>query len=453
MKRTKVLFIGAGVGNLLAANYLSEQFGNDFLILEKGMTLEARQCPGVQNSHCQHCAVCQIESGTGGANALHGNKLCHFPASHRIVDFGGKKWVGPAMAYIRQFSRTITNGAQPQCEQLTSVALKAYHSDILPQVHFAELIRNLTQNLKKHIYNQEEVTGIYRLNGSFVVETKWHTYETEQVVIGTGRSSYRFLEEFLSQNAYGYRRLSPDIGIRVEGSPELFSDLYYYQADPKLKFDYPEGCGRTFCAHNQGMVVPVKLGKSSYADGAFGNFSTRLNNIALMVRSTVPLPIDKLEQWAERINQRTGGSLLMGEVSMTDPQYAIQQILGLLEEFPSQDHARLFTRLLEDLFAGERAIFRFDPQTPLKMKIYAPAIDRYWVRPELNRDFSVKGDPGIYIIGDAVGLSRGFLQAMFAGYVWARNFVEKTIRHSNHYDKIRCGRLSSGLCEDAVRER
>ena len=48
MKRTKVLFIGAGVGNLLAANYLSEQFGKDFLILEKGMTLEARQCPGVQ---------------------------------------------------------------------------------------------------------------------------------------------------------------------------------------------------------------------------------------------------------------------------------------------------------------------------------------------------------------------------------------------------------------------
>ena len=118
------------------------------------------------------------------------------------------------MAYIRQFSRTITNGAQPQCEQLTSVALKAYHSDILPQVHFAELIRNLTQNLKKHIYNQEEVTGIYRLNGSFVVETKWHTYETEQVVIGTGRSSYRFLEEFFTKRI----RLSPlGAGYRDSG--------------------------------------------------------------------------------------------------------------------------------------------------------------------------------------------------------------------------------------------
>lgn len=451
MKKTKIIFIGAGVSNLLASNYLYEHFGSDFLILEKGPMQEERQCPGVQNSHCRHCEICRTESGTGGANALNGNKLCHFPASQRIVDFGGEEWIGPAMAYIRQFSRTITDGTQLPHEQSTAFTLKSYHSDILPRFRFVELIRNLAQNIKGHIYNNEEVIGIYRQNRSFIVKTKCHTYKTEQVVLGTGRSSYRFLEKFLSQNAYDYNPLSQDIGIRIEGAPKLFSDLYYYQSDPKLKFNYPEGVGRTFCAHNQGMVVPVKLGDSSYADGAFGNFSTGLNNIALMVRTAVPLPIDKLEGWAKKINRRANGNLLLGEVTMTDPYNAMLQILDLIGAFPSPDHARLFSRLLKDLFIGKRAIFRFRSQHPLKMKIYAPAIDRYWVQPVLNWDFSLKDDKDIYIIGDAAGLSRGFLQAMFSGYVWARNFVEKAIEHSNH-DKIRCGRLSSGLFEDAVRE-
>lgn len=451
MEKTKVVFIGAGVGNLLAANYLHEHLGNDFLILEKGSAQDERNCPGARNAHCLNCTVCQTASGTGGANALNGNKLCHFPASRSVVDFGGEELEPPAMNYIRSFSRAITENARS--ERTTTSAFKYYHSDIFTRSDFAELIRNLSREIKNRIRNNEEVIGIRCLEKSVIVETHRNIYEAERIVFGTGRSSYRFLADFLSDNGFAYERLSQDIGIRVEGPRELFSETYYYQVDPKLKFSYPEGSGRTFCAHNQGKVVPVQLGSSSYADGAFGDFSTGLNNIALMVRTSAPLSIDKLEHWAKEMNRQAKGNLFMGEVSMSEPRKAMLQILELIKQFPTSNHARLFERLLRDLFIGEHAIFRFDATAPLTMKVYAPAIDRYWIRPALNRDFSLKGNGNIYVIGDAAGLSRGFLQAMFTGYAWARAFVEKMLENSDNHDKIRCSGVPSGLFGDAIQER
>lgn len=451
MGNYKVIFIGAGVGNLLAANYLFAQGFHDFIILEKGKNLKDRVCPGMAEHRCRNCSVCDIAEGVGGANALNGNKICHFPASRSILDFTGIDSWSAASDYIRSFSHAVSDRISERKQE--NEHLKYYHSDVLVKSDFAELIQNLTRDIKGFIHQGTDVTEVSVLfNGHFKVHTRNDVYEADHVVFGTGRSSYRFLSQFLRKNRFEQSPLAQDIGIRIEGPRELFSSEYYYQADPKLKFTYPDGIGRTFCAHNQGSVVPVRIGAAYYADGAFGEISSGFNNIALMVRSRIPLTTDKLEQWGKRINESSSTGLLLGGVGMDNPNKMIGQILKLIDVFPSAIHARLFENLLHDLLVGKHAILDFHNTQNQKLKVYGPAIDRYWVRPVLNRDFSIRNKHNAYVIGDAAGLSRGFMQAMFSGYVWADRFLSKIKEIHTDNDTIwRCG-LSPSLFFDTVQK-
>lgn len=452
MRNSKVIFIGAGVGNLLAANYLLRHGVKDFVILEKGKDLKQRSCPCSEKYHCQNCSSCSVTDGVGGANALNGNKICHFPASSGVVDFVGEDMVKPALNFISSFSSIISKEHHERKQGENH--LKYYQSDILIRSDFADLIHNLTKDISDYIQRGVEVLKVSTLSKEhFRVHTQSEIYETNNIVFGTGRSSYSFLSQYLLENKYECRQLSQDVGIRIEGPRKLFSSKYYYQVDPKLKFVYSNGIGRTFCAHNQGLVVPVKMGDSYYADGAFGNLSSEFNNIALMVRSNLPLTGARLEKWAKQINNSSSNGLLLGVVRVTSPKETICQIFKVINVFPSSVHADLFERLLNDLFIGEQSILDFSNSTGLELRIYGPAIDRYWVRPILNSDFSIKNNKNVYIIGDAAGLSRGFLQAMFSGYAWANSFLSKTKQIHTDNDKIWCCGVSPGLLFDSVQER
>ena len=92
MKKHKIIFIGAGVSNLIAANRLLDYSINDFIILEKGKLLNNRKCIAEKKMTCAFCNNgCQTIEGVGGANAIHGNKLCYFPASNHVAKFLNKK--------------------------------------------------------------------------------------------------------------------------------------------------------------------------------------------------------------------------------------------------------------------------------------------------------------------------------------------------------------------------
>lgn len=451
MRNSKIVLIGAGVGNLMAANYLLRQGVKDFVILEKGKDLKERSCPGSEKYRCQNCSICSVTDGVGGANALNGNKICHFPASSGVIDFVGEDILTPALNFINSFSSVISKEYLERKQGKNH--LKYYLSDVLIRSDFADLIHNLTKDISDYIQTGVEVLKISTLSKEhFRVYTQSEIYEANHIVFGTGRSSYSFLSQYLSENEYECKQLSQDVGIRIEGPRKLFSSKYYYQVDPKLKFEYSNGVGRTFCAHNQGLVVPVKMGDSYYADGAFGNLSSEFNNIALMVRSNLPLLGGRLEKWAKQINNSSSNGLLLGVVRITSPKETIYQILKLINVFPTPVHADLFERLLNDLFVGENSILDFSNSTGLELRIYGPAIDRYWTRPILNSDFSIKNNKNVFIIGDAAGLSRGFLQAMFSGYAWANRFLSKTKQIHTDNDTIWCCGVSPELFFDPVQK-
>jgi uncharacterized FAD-dependent dehydrogenase len=425
--RYKIIFIGAGVSNLAAASRLINYSIDDFILIEQGNLLNDRKCIGEDSRSCRKCQDgCATLEGVGGANALNGNKLCYFPASDGILNSFSKVEIDLAINFLNDlvspyFDKSLIT------KKINYNDRKYYTSDVFNKKDFALFIEKLAGALNNKIITGTKVVEIEKTSEGFCIQTaKGHKYFCETLVMGTGRSSYSFLPNQLKKLNVEYDYQIQDIGIRIEAHKDCFTEDYYYQVDPKFKYNWEGlGSGRTFCAHNQGKVVPVKFGNSFFADGAYDKDFGNLNNIALMVRGLQPLSIDDLENWCSRVNANSDNNLLLGSIELNQSESEIiKQILNLIKIFPTKSHKSLMENLLLKSFSGKHKLIKINKNFNSILNIYGPAIDRQWVVPAIDNNFQIKNLQSLYVLGDAIGQSRGFIQAMFSGSIWADRFFK-----------------------------
>lgn len=438
--RYDTIFIGAGVAALTAARELMDLGQDDVLILEQGKFTPKRSCPGESTSTCFQCKLCDTTIGLGGANALHGNKVCFFPASEGVLDLIGREWQSVIAERLkRYFPLHLSIGLKTQ-HKIKHSALKGYPSDALSKKHFREFVKNLSGYLilSKKIVFQSKVTAIHRSKNGFQIDCKDKTYFTKKLVWAAGRAGSLQSQNIFDFLGVEYASPCPDIGFRIETHRELFNELYYYQVDPKIKRDYDDlGSARTFCAHNQGHVVPVLIDKGFYADGAFLDNFGDSNNIAIMCRTKATYDTKKIDEWCHSINKKYKNHLLLSEFTLEASQIptsiyrGLEQLSDLL---PSKQHRGVFDRFVHELTKGELAIFKKQHAQPLPFRVYGPAVDYYWVQPKVDENLQTN-IPGFYVIGDSIGLSRGYYQAMFSGAAFAfkqfQSFSDRKILCSN----------------------
>jgi uncharacterized FAD-dependent dehydrogenase len=447
MKIYDVIFIGAGTSTMTAANILINKGFNNFLILDKGQPLKKRSCPGEELFTCKFCKNgCYTLEGLGGANALHGNKLCYFPASNEIkkkLDYSSETY--PALnRLLSPYVDTANNNDISSFEDA-----KVYNSDVLDQTHFYELINALAGPVYDKILFNKHITDIYKNGEVFILEA--HNYQKfycTSVIVGSGRSSYKEIKKIFNKLKIRFSNQPQDIGIRIETHKKYFSEKYYYQVDPKFKFDFEGlGSGRTFCAHNQGKVVPVQYGNSFYSDGAFAKNFTNENNIALMTRANEYIEDDLLEKWCSEINNLANQQLVLGILNFKDSskEKMLKNLLDSLPPFPTAIHNQLIEQLLKKLIVEDNKLFNDEFYKEGYLKVYGPAIDLYWPKPVLNNNLEANDLKNFYVIGDATGLSRGFFQGMYSGAEWANKFMERFENKELVDDKVRSGRISASV--------
>jgi uncharacterized FAD-dependent dehydrogenase len=306
---------------------------------------------------------------------------------------------------------------------------KYYFSAEYFKYDFARIVKLLTFRIESKLVEKQNVCSITKNNDIYFVKTTLGLiFKARHIVLGTGRASYSSLPDMLEPFGAKFTQQIQDIGIRIEANSDCFTDTYYYQADPKIKLDFGKsGSSRTFCAHNRGKVVPVRFGKSFFADGAFCSEPTSKNNIAIMARTSKPLSNDVMENWMLTINELAGNMLLLGNAVLDDD--FINNFSQLMPVFPTREHCEIMTQTLRSLLYGEDAII----VKGTTISIYSPSIDLQWLKPHLKSDFSLYNDNNIYVIGDAAGKSRGIIQALFAGVCWANKYVSKIRRLKRSY--------------------
>ncbi len=446
-----VIIIGAGSASMAAANYLLDAGVNDFIVLEKGNLLRKRHCPGEKQNSCVFCKNgCPTIEGTGGSNGNNGNKICYFPASNLVSEKGGRHHVS-VIEYVDRFLARFIDTGNIQ-EFIDSESQKSYNSDVFNKSQFEDYINYMSDRLTSggKLLNGVEIVDVKRLaNGQFRIRDREGNYfRCNRIVFGTGRTSHQFIRNIFDSLGVAYVNQPQDIGIRIETDKQNFSEKYYYQVDPKFKFDFDGiGSGRTFCAHNQGKVVPVRFGHAFYVDGAFGEKFTELNNIALMVRTNDYLDSNLLELWCKNVNVQFRQSYILGDVDLERSSLhdLVDNVIEKIPFFPTKEHDWLFRSLLTELLCGGYQIFKSEHRKG-SLRLYGPAIDLYWPKINLTETLSVAEFSNLHVIGDAIGISRGFFQGIYSGVLWANKFVENIdfIKSRNNHE-IRSSRVSLSL--------
>jgi len=447
----KYVFIGAGTANLTAANYLLDIGENNLLVIEKGKKLDNRVCPGEDKKTCYFCKRgCDITEGVGGAAAFYGNKLCYFPASSQILTYFSKEAIDAGLNYLDDLLYPFFNsefvGSLKESRHSQFDSKKRYIADILTKHQFMQLINIFLNQLNHYdcLKTNTEVISIKRKpSGIFEIITEDDSsYTCEKLILGSGRSSCKFLRQTFKGLGIRYIENSQDLGIRIEAAVDNFSDSFYYQLDPKFKFQHSsKGSSRTFCGCKRGMIVPVQYEDSFYADGVFSQEFTNLTNVALMVRRNLPLdPVD-LENWCKQINKLNNYNLVLHEIDLDTENWKnmIIEIVEAIDYWPEESYKAMIIELLRNLLTGENCILKESVNAQNTLKVYAPAIDRYWPRPLLSKSLE-SNISNLFILGDATGVSRGFVQAMISGAAWAisniKNRFELRIGENQYVSNI-----------------
>jgi len=422
----------------VAASILLERGASNLLILEQGSALTRRGCPGLRCNSCTYCNgnLCHVSGGEGGSSARFGNKLCYFPASNGILNYFAKDIVDSSYEYLDEIlgpyfdSRFNHPSASPDTENDHS----SHRSESTRKQYVSKiLLRSEFQQLTERLVSRPRQAGLLRLNSSvtqilregqsgFLVFTEdGERISARHLVLGSGRSSYAFLQQVLPSLNAEWHPACPDIGIRLEVPSAYFTEECTYQPDPKYKFVHPpNGSSRTFCGCHGGIIVPVKFGQSYYADGAFGDKLSASSNLAFMTRSDEPISNHLLERWCGGINAAAGDTLLLGHVSLSlkSTQQLVQAIMALVPNWPTDAHRAMMSDLLRLTLGDKVNLLRRSECSSASVKVYAPAIDLYWPRLRLSTGLET-AVPGLFALGDITGVSRGFVQAMVSGAAWA----------------------------------
>jgi uncharacterized FAD-dependent dehydrogenase len=255
-----------------------------------------------------------------------------------------------------------------------------------------------------------------------------------QLVLAPGRKGFAFLQRIMDALGVPYIDNVVDIGLRIEtreGCYPIVRDYY----DPKFLF--PEKV-RTFCT-NSGRAYVVKekyTGRSGrdYFSVNGHSFSDRENghglvNFAMLKTVRFTAPLASGQEFAEMLGQQAmlmgGGQPLMqrvGDFRMGKRSKA-ESFTGDLYDFeptlksctPGDISLAMPAKILRSIWKSMKALDTIIPGVLHPSTImYYPEIKLYGNRPRFL-DESFQARPGIYLIGDGAGTSRGITAAWASG--------------------------------------
>jgi len=320
------------------------------------------------------------------------------------------------------------------------VEFKFYQADVLLQPEIRASIIRLIGLLRKRevtVWHETEVMGLSpRQNGEIWVDlvsaSESKRICAQNVLVATGRTGTKWFSTVAKDLAIHLERNSVDVGVRIETQKEVFDGISHITADPKYKFSFTEGEGRTFCACIGGEVTLARLEEVSIIDGHFGRQMSQNANIAVVARVEPPSGMTGLDfglRFARPLNRRRKPlaqplSQFLGEKGFGRNSPKSCSIEPTLEYYARGDVGQLLeSSVYRKMVEGITSLMELFPLLQAEDSlVFAPVIDRYWDRVIVDRNFETNVK-GVYVVGDAAGYARGILQATWTGLAAANGIL------------------------------
>ncbi len=460
-KQFDVIIIGAGPGGIFCAyELLDKKKDLKVLLLEKGRSIEKRQCPKRLTNQCVGCKPCSITTGFAGAGAFSDGKLSLSP------DVGGNL---PAILgydktqeliresdniYLKFGADTKIYGVDKQAE-IRETRLKAINANLklveCPIRHLGteegyKIYEKLQHHLKEQgaelIFNTMVEEILVEEGRAVGVRTeKGEIFYGKEIVSAVGREGADWFREKCEEIGIETTPGTVDIGVRVEVRDEVMQFLNENLYEAKLIYHTPtfDDKVRTFCTNPSGEVA------TEYYEGGLAvvnghaykskDFKTNNTNFAILVSKnfTKPFktPIEYGRHIAQLSNMLCGGKILVqtfGDFKRgrrtTEERLARNNLIPTLKDAVPGDLSLVFPhRIMVDI---EEMLVALDKITPGiaadETLLYGVEGKFYSNKVIVNQDFETS-ICGLRAIGDGAGVTRGLQQASANGISVARSIL------------------------------
>lgn len=449
-----LIIVGAGPAGIFAALEITKTTNLKVLLLEKGKSVEKRQCLiSDDNPICRECKPCSIMSGWGGAGAFSDGKLTLTTEfGGWLNDYIGKNKLQKMIDYVDQIY--VHYGAPDRLfgqdneivadlqSRVTKAGMKMVPARIrhMGTENTLLVLHNMRTYLdtKMEIHTGETVQDILVENGAVTgVRTAANTYFAPRVILAPGREGAQWFTKQASKLGIILNNNQVDIGVRVEVPAVFMQEFTDNVWEPKIIYNTTtfDDVVRTFCVNPNGHVVMENTNGLITVNGhAFANSKSQNTNFAVLVSQEFTVPFNQPVVYGRYIaslaNMLSGGIILqrLGDLKRGRRSTATRIERGMLE--PTLKGAvpgdlslvlphRYMVGITEFLEALDKAMPGVASDHTL---LYGIETKFYSAHPQLNNNLKTDID-GLWAVGDGAGVTRGLIQASVSGVIAARDII------------------------------
>lgn len=457
-----VIIIGAGPGGIFCAyELLDKKKDIKVLMVEKGRSIEKRNCPKRITKQCIGCKPCSITTGFAGAGAFSDGKLSLSP------DVGGNlpailgydetvKLIQESDSIYLRFGADENVYGVDKENEIHNIRKSAINANLklieCPIRHLGteegykiygklqnhleeEGVTLMFQTMVEHIIIQDEkAVGI--------ITDKGESFYADEIVSAVGREGADWFKDKCHEIGIETTAGTVDIGVRVEVRDEVMQFLNDNLYEAKLVLYTPtfDDKVRTFCTNPSGEV------STEYYEGGLAvvnghaykskDFKTNNTNFAILVSKnfTKPFktPIEYGKQIAQLSNMLCGGRIMVqtfGDFKRgrrtTEERLCRNNLIPTLKDAVPGDLSLVFPhRIMVDIQEMLEALDKVTPGIASdETLLYGVEVKFYSNRVVVDKDFetSIKG---LRAIGDGAGVTRGLQQASANGISVARSILK-----------------------------
>lgn len=412
----KIAIIGAGLSGLTMAYNIKKNCEADVVIFEKGKRYIQRIEEESDELLC----------GEGGAGTVFGGKLCFPPASSGV-------WLRSKLNNImfEEFTQNclasfFPNKTIPSIMSTTQLYqkreklfFKDYESIFLTKSEMRTFVGALISEVKELgtiIYNNCEFVDYVEKNGKFYIrclhdELEQENHEFDYLVFASGRLSADLTLKWLGTRT-SVALQNPDLGIRFSLKYKDSAMFENIGKDVKIKAKFGNIGVRTFCVCTGGNKTRVDLKGMKYYDGHFEDKITDEVNMGILARSPYIFGYEGAALFCSCLKD-----YLDADFSLKDfMKYSHRMIKETNIYSDVLDSINSFLYMLKQEHIIDENLDKYP--------VWLPSVDRLNPIIRTNHNFETTTH-NLYVIGDAVGISRGFVQSMWSAYCASEDVIKK----------------------------
>lgn len=453
-----VIIIGAGPSGIFCAYELTRQKPDlKVLMLEKGRSIEKRQCPKRKTKVCVGCQPCSITTGFAGAGAFSDGKLSLSP------DVGGtlpeilgyekaEELIHEADDIYLKFGADKKVYGIEDYEAIEAIRTKAIRANLklieCPIRHLGtEEGYKIYTRLQEHLIKSGVEIKFMTMVKNILVEDgvakgvlteQGEAFYAPEIVAGIGREGSEWFSHICKEHGIDTKNGTVDVGVRVEVRDEIMKELNEKLYEAKLVYYTPtfDDKVRVFCTNPSGEVA------TEYYDDGLAvvnghaykskDMKTKNTNFALLVSKNFTEPFKSPIEYGKHIAQ-LGNMLSDGKILLqrygdfrrgrraTEERLHRNNITPTLKDAVPGDLSLVFPHRI--MVAIDEMIQALDKVTPGiasdETLLYGVEVKFYSNKVVVGQDFetSIKG---LRAMGDGASITRGLQQASANGLWVAR---------------------------------